>query len=70
MTAEAAGKIQLRENGFAHATEILDEVSRKGLRYIECPTAISYTEYAKAKGQPMSNALNIVVDLILKRLFR
>lgn len=70
LSAKAAQKIYLRENGFAHATEILSEVSRAHLRYIERPTTISYTEYSKAKGQPVWNAFNIVVDLFLRGMFK
>jgi polyprenyl-phospho-N-acetylgalactosaminyl synthase len=70
LTADAAQKIHLRENGFAHATEILNEMCRAQLRYVERPTSITYTDYSKAKGQPIWNAVNIVVDLILKGIFK
>jgi polyprenyl-phospho-N-acetylgalactosaminyl synthase len=70
LTAAAACKIQLRENGFAHATEILNEIHRAHLRVVERPTLITYTEYSKAKGQPIWNAVNILVDLILKGVFK
>jgi glycosyltransferase involved in cell wall biosynthesis len=70
LTANAARKIRLRENGFAHATEILDELYRAHLRYVERPTLITYTDYSKAKGQPIWNALNIGIDLIFKGLFK
>ena len=70
LTAEAAKKIHLRENGFAHASEILNEVSRERLRYVERPTSIRYTDYSQAKGQSMWNGVNIVVDLFLKGIFK
>jgi polyprenyl-phospho-N-acetylgalactosaminyl synthase len=70
LTAMAARKIHLRENGFAHATEIVDEIGRAGLRYVERPTSITYTGYSKAKGQSTGNAFNIAVDLLLKGLFK
>jgi glycosyltransferase involved in cell wall biosynthesis len=70
LTCESAKKIHLSENGFAHATEILGEVSRAHLRYVERPTSISYTDYSKAKGQPVWNAFNIVVDLFLRGMFK
>ncbi len=70
LTAEAAKNICLRENGFAHATEILSEVRRLQLRYVERPTTINYSDYSKAKGQSIWNAVNIVIDLLLMRVFR
>ena len=70
MTAEAAGRIDLRENRFAHASEILDEIRKKRLRVVERPTAIVYTEYSQAKGQSMWNSIKIVMDMLLRRIFR
>jgi glycosyltransferase involved in cell wall biosynthesis len=69
LSRKALSCIHLRENGFAHATEILEEVRRADLRYVEVPTTIRYTEYSRAKGQRMSNAFNIAVDLVIRKLF-
>lgn len=69
LSARAADAIRLRENGFAHATEILDLVRRAGLRYLEVPVTIRYTGYSRAKGQPIGNAVNILVDAIVRKLF-
>jgi polyprenyl-phospho-N-acetylgalactosaminyl synthase len=66
----ALAKIQLRENGYAHATEILGEIRTKKLRYVEAPSAIRYSEYSRSKGQSFWNSFNIVIDLILEKLFR
>jgi glycosyltransferase involved in cell wall biosynthesis len=70
LSKRAVHSIRLRENGFAHATEILEEVRRAGLRYVEVPTSIRYTEYSRAKGQPISNAVDIAFDLVIRKLFR
>ncbi len=70
LSADAVSRIRLTENGFAHATEILRQIRLAGLRYVEIPTTIRYSEYSRAKGQPVTNAFNIVMDLILGRLFR
>lgn len=66
----AAEKILLRENGFAHATEINAEIQRNKLRYIERPTHILYTHYSLMKGQSLWNSLNILIDVILRKVFR
>lgn len=70
LSNKALFAIHLRENGFAHCTEILDEVRRASLRYAEVPTAVRYTDYSRAKGQPIWNAFNIALDLILRKLFQ
>lgn len=61
-TAEAAGKLNLAANGMAHATEILKQISTKRLRFVEVPVIVHYTAYSVAKGQRISNALNIFWD--------
>ena len=69
-TAQAAAQIDIRENGFAHGSEILQQIKRARLRCIEQPTMVSYTAYSMAKGQSPLNAIKIVFDLLLRRLFR
>ncbi len=66
---KAAGKVVLHENRSAHATEILQEIRAAGLRYVERPTHILYTEYSLMKGQRMWDAFDIFVDLLLRRIF-
>jgi hypothetical protein len=52
----------------AHASEILEEISRHDLHYIEAPVVIRYTDYSMAKGQSGFGAFNILLDLFLARL--
>lgn len=70
MTADAARNIQLLDNRYSHATEILTQIRRRRLRYVERPTRIIYTEYSRMKGQSGWNSLNVLLDLLLGRLFR
>jgi glycosyltransferase involved in cell wall biosynthesis len=70
LSPKALDEIHLREDGFAHATEILSSIRRNRLRYIEVPTAIRYSAYSRAKGQSFWNSFNIVIDLLLEKLFR
>jgi polyprenyl-phospho-N-acetylgalactosaminyl synthase len=69
-SAAAARQIKLRENGYAHATEINAEIRRLKLRYVERPTHISYSSYAISKGQSPWNSLNILIDVLLRKVFR
>jgi polyprenyl-phospho-N-acetylgalactosaminyl synthase len=64
----ALERVELHENGFAHATEILQRVREAGLRYVEVPITITYSAYSQQKGQKLSNSLSILFDLIMARL--
>ncbi len=70
LTRGAAERIRLRENRQAHATEILTQIRRAKLRYVERPTTVHYTDYSRAKGQSGWNSLNIFFDLITGRFLR
>lgn len=69
-SAVAARQIRLRENGYAHATEIIAEIRRLKLRCVERPTHVSYSSYAISKGQSPWNSLNILIDVLLRKVFR
>jgi glycosyltransferase involved in cell wall biosynthesis len=69
-TREAAARIHLHENRFAHASEILYQIRQAKIRCIERPTTIDYTEYSKEKGQSSWNAIKIVSDVLLRRIFK
>ena len=62
---EAAARLDLRCDRMAHASEILEEISRLGLKYREVPVTIKYTDYSLAKGQKLSGAFRIIRDLLL-----
>lgn len=66
----AARKIRIRQNRMAHASEILDEIGRHDLNYIEVPVTISYHEETLAKGQSGWNAFRITTDLLLGRVLK
>jgi glycosyltransferase involved in cell wall biosynthesis len=66
MNRTAAEALDIRQDRMAHASEIVSQVGHAKLRVAEHPVQILYTDYSKAKGQPMLNAINIVVDLLFK----
>jgi len=70
LTADAARRIEISQNRMAHASEIIGEIRRKKLRHAEAPVTILYTEYSLAKGQKISNALNIILELLGGRLHK
>ncbi|AKV03413.1 Dolichol-phosphate mannosyltransferase [Labilithrix luteola] len=73
----AIGRMQLRQNRMAHATEITRRISlassagreAERLRLVEVPVAVRYTDESLAKGQKASGAVAIVVDLFQGFLF-
>ena len=64
---KALHAVHFRQPGMAHASEILYEVRRKSLRYLELPVHILYTDYSKQKGQGILNSVNILFHLLFKR---
>jgi glycosyltransferase involved in cell wall biosynthesis len=68
MSRRALERVHLQENGFAHATEIMQRVREAGMRYSEVPITITYSEYSEKKGQRLSGSLSILFDLIMAKL--
>ena len=68
LTLGAAKRIRITQNRMAHASEIIDQIKRFGLSIAEAPVTIIYTEYSLRKGQKLSNAFNILAELLVARL--
>jgi glycosyltransferase involved in cell wall biosynthesis len=70
MTRRGAQAIKLRQNRMAHASEILDQIAASGLAYVEVPVTVNYTAYSLGKGQKLSAAVDILLDLFGPALVR
>lgn len=70
VTREVAASIQLSHAGMAYASELEEVLTRTGRRVIEHPVHILYTDYSRAKGQPLLNSVNILVETLTHRLSR
>lgn len=68
MTADAAKQLNITMDRFEHASEILDYLKLKKLKYKEIPVKISYTEYSKMRGQKIWNSINIMYNTLLKKI--
>ena len=55
--------IKITIDGFGFESQIINEVSKKNIKYKEMPVTIMYSDYSKAKGQKLSNGLIILEDL-------
>ena len=63
---DALQQVVLRQDGMAHASEIVSQLADTGLPWAEVPVHIAYTDYSKAKGQSLLNSVNILVDLVMR----
>lgn len=63
---DAARGVALQQNRMAHATEIVLQLARTKLPWVEHPVHIVYTDYSRSKGQSLMNSINILIDTIVK----
>jgi polyprenyl-phospho-N-acetylgalactosaminyl synthase len=54
LTRHAAQRIRITQPRMAHASEILQQIGARNLRFAEAPVTVRYTEYSLAKGQKVS----------------
>ncbi|QDY90642.1 glycosyltransferase family 2 protein [Arthrobacter sp. UKPF54-2] len=66
VSPSVASRIHLTQNRMAHASELVHQLAKIKPRYVEHPVEIIYTDYSKAKGQSLLNAVNIVFELFFK----
>lgn len=65
---DAIGLISLQNDGMEVSSEIFKEINRNKLHFTEVPIEAIYTDYSVSKGQRLSNAVNILVQLLLRLL--
>jgi len=70
LSKQAAQRIELRVDRMAHASEILDQIASSGLAYVEVPVHVRYTRHSRAKGQSNLDAVRVLLDYLLARVFR
>ena len=68
ISKKALQKMDLKTDGMEHASEIIEEIAKKKIRFKEIPVTILYTDYSKAKGQSTWNAFSIFFRMIFKKL--
>jgi glycosyltransferase involved in cell wall biosynthesis len=69
LNRKAFSNLNIRENGTAHATELLSYIKKNKLRFKEIPVHIRYTDYSKGKGLTVWNGFRIFVDILLHKIF-
>lgn len=67
---KAAQQIQIAGNGMEHASEIIEQISLKKLKFVEVPVDIRYTDYSLGKGQSSLNAFKIFWKMVFNSFMR
>ena len=68
VTRSVAARIKLAHAGMAYASELEYFLTRPEHAVKEYPVHILYTDYSRAKGQPLLNSVNILVDTLTHRI--
>lgn len=66
----AAQQIRINQDGMTHASELLDEIVRNRLHYIELPVHVCYNDYTRQKGQKSTNAVVLGIKFLISRLLK
>lgn len=67
---KAVKKLNLTCQGYEICSEIIGEIHRLNLKFIEMPIKTIYTTYSKKRGQYPLNAVNIVLKLIIRSILK
>ncbi|HJX05860.1 MAG TPA: glycosyltransferase family 2 protein [Candidatus Nanoarchaeia archaeon] len=69
LSRKAAEQIRIESNRMEHASEILEEIVKKRIKYQEVPVTIRYTGYSMKKGHgSFGGALKIFLKMIIRRI--
>jgi glycosyltransferase involved in cell wall biosynthesis len=64
--AEIAPKLRITQDRMAHASELLRKIKTSGVRVVEVPVTIRYTEHSMRKGQHGFQAVRILFDYFFR----
>lgn len=69
-TLKSIKKIKITIDWMAYASEIIEEIKSKKIKFKEVPVNINYTKYSLSKWQNNSNAINIALRFIWSKFFK
>jgi len=67
---EMLDNVRLTIDDMWYASELIDLISQKNIKFKEVPVDIIYTEYSLSKWQKSSNAINIALKVIWNKFFK
>ena len=65
---KAARTIEITSDRMEHASQIVEEIHKKNLKYKEVPVTITYTDYSRGKGQSGWNSVRIGFRMLFRKL--
>ena len=68
LSKKAYRSIKITRRGMEHASEIIDEIRKKHLRFTEVPVHIIYSDYSQNKGQATGNFVKLGIKVILHKI--
>ena len=70
LSRSAASQIEIRQDRMVHASEILDQISKKKIKFVERPVTVTYTDYSMSRDNNSNlNAIYIAARMIFSKLF-
>jgi glycosyltransferase involved in cell wall biosynthesis len=64
--ATVAPRLRISQDRMAHASELLRKINAPGLRVVEVPVTVRYTEHSMRKGQGGIQAVRILFDYLFR----
>ncbi len=69
MSRKAAQKIEITSDRMEHASQIVEEIHKKKIRYKEIPVIINYTDYSLKHGEgSFLGGVKVLIRMILRRI--
>jgi polyprenyl-phospho-N-acetylgalactosaminyl synthase len=69
LSRKACQRIDITQDRMEHASEIVEEIVKKKIKYREVPVIIKYTDYSQKKGAAsFMGAVRILIRMVFKRL--
>ena len=70
LSRAAALEIKITEDEWAHASEIIDEISSKKISFVEVPVTVRYTNYSMSKTNSSLNSIKIALRIFWSKLLK
>lgn len=70
LSRKAAVCMDITADKMEHASEILDEIKKNNLKYIEVPVTIKYTDYSLGKGQSAWKSIPLGFKLMFRKIVK
>ncbi len=71
LSRDAAKKIEITSDRMEHASQIIEEIHKKKIKYMEMPVTIKYTDYSMNKGHGgLREALRVFTKMFLRKILR